>query len=294
MKQALFLMAFIAAISPVFSQKNYSDSIVSGGITRSFRVYIPAVCEGKKACPLVLAFHGNTQTSVTFEERLKFRQVADTAGFILITPDGRVNPKMPGSGQGWNVFACCATENDVLLTSDLIDHAIQKFGIDTARVYAAGFSIGGFMVYELAWKLSHRIRAFASVSGSMELGRLQVCKPARPVPLVEFHGTKDRLCVYEGGVNEGQAYAAVDSVLAFWAKTNHCSGEVVVHDLPDVNTSDGSHVQHVVFQQCSAGSTVELYRVVDGGHRWPGIEAPNANKDILAEQEIWNFFKRYR
>ncbi len=132
MKHTLFLLAFIAAISPVFSQKNYSDSIVSGGITRSFRVYIPAICEGKKSCPLVLAFHGSTQTSVIFEERLKFRQVADTAGFILITPDGRVNPKIPDSGQGWNVIACCATENDVLLASDLIDHASQKLQIDTA------------------------------------------------------------------------------------------------------------------------------------------------------------------
>jgi len=83
-------------------------------------------------------------------------------------------------------------------------------------------------------------------------------------------------------------------LLNFWIKANQCSSEFVTSNLEDKDPIDGSTVQHITFQNCKSNSTVELYKIVDGGHRWPGTEAPNSNKDILAEQEIWNFFHKYK
>lgn len=287
----VFLLFGVQTFLP--AQQNYSDSIISGGTTRYFRVYVPLSYNESKSQPLVFNFHGNTQTALSFEEKIKFRQIADTAGFILITPDGVVDPGFPKSGQGWNVFSCCATQNDVIFVSDLIDYSIKHLKVDTTRIYASGFSLGGFMVYELARKLNNRIAAFASVSGSMELKRLDTNNPSRPVPILEFHGTKDRLCPYDGGNNEGMPFAATDTLLRFWVNNNQCNIEPITINLEDKNPSDGSTVQHIIFRDCKQNSTVELYKVIDGGHRWPGIEAPNSNKDILAEQEIWNFFRKY-
>jgi len=292
----IIIVIFLTLCAPSFliAQQNYTDSIVSGGINRTFRIYIPKSCDSGKPCPLVLNFHGNTQTSISFEEKNKYRQIADTAGFILITPDGLIDPRFPKSGQGWNVFSCCATQNDVLFVSNLMDHSIKQFNIDTTRIYASGFSLGGFFVYDLACNLSNRIAAFASVSGSMELERMQTYNPSKAVPIVEFHGTNDRLVYYDGGEREGVKFLGVDTLLNFWIKANQCSSEFVTSNLEDKDPIDGSTVQHITFQNCKSNSTVELYKIVDGGHRWPGTEAPNSNKDILAEQEIWNFFHKYK
>jgi polyhydroxybutyrate depolymerase len=291
-----FIFIFLALFASTYlgAQQNYTDSIVSGGITRTFRVYMPKSPDKLKSQPLILSFHGNTQTAVSFDEKLKYRQIADTAGFIVITPDGLPDPRSPKSGQGWNVFSCCATQNDVLFVSELIDYAFQKLNIDTTRVYASGFSIGGFFVYELACRLSNKIAAFASVSGGMELTRLQTYHPTRPVPIVEFHGTKDRLVAYAGGESDGITYGPTDSLLNFWIERNHCYSDPLIIELEDKNTTDGSRVQHITFPNCKENSTVELYKIIDGGHRWPGIDAPNSNKDIVAEQEIWKFFCKYK
>ncbi|MDZ4757500.1 MAG: PHB depolymerase family esterase [Bacteroidota bacterium] len=292
----ILLFTFLTLWAPTYlkAQQNYSDSIVSGGFTRTFRMYIPKSYDSGKPLPLVFNFHGNTQTALSFEEKIKYREIADTAGFILITPDGLIDPRSPKSGQGWNVFSCCATQNDVLFVSDLIDYSIKKLNIDTTRIYASGFSIGGFFVYDLACNLSNRIAAFASVSGSMELQRIKTYKPSISVPIVEFHGTKDRLVAYDGGESEGIVFAAIDTLLNFWIRVNQCASESITINLDDKNQTDGSTVQHIIFQNCKGNSTVELYKIIDGGHRWPGIEAPNSNKDILAEQEIWSFFRKHK
>jgi len=53
------------------------------------------------------------------------------------------------------------------------------------------------------------------------------------------------------------------------------------------------------YTECNGDSEIIFYKVIDGGHTWPG--AGNAgyptgptNQDIDASLEIWNFFKDYK
>ena len=43
--------------------------------------------------------------------------------------------------------------------------------------------------------------------------------------------------------------------------------------------------------------TTELFKIIGGGHTWPGSNFPNSNGitnyDINASEEIWKFFSRY-
>jgi len=50
---------------------------------------------------------------------------------------------------------------------------------------------------------------------------------------------------------------------------------------------------------CSNNSSIIQYRIVNGGHHWPGANAEfdywnggNLNMDINANVEIWNFFRK--
>jgi polyhydroxybutyrate depolymerase len=274
------------------AQQNFLDTIWSGGIMRTLRVYVPAIYDGQTPRPLVFNFHGSPQTAVNFENMTKFRSVADTANFILITPNGTVI----GAGQGWNNYPSGSDVDDVLFVSDMIDYLKGKYNIDTARVYSAGYSNGGMMGYELACKLSGRIAAVASVAGSMEVGRLQACAPSKSVPILEIHGTNDPLVPYEGGVNSGITLAAVDSVLKFWVGKNQCDAAPDISDIPNSVTNDFSTVKRHVWPNCAAGSSVELLKItgVGAGHTWPGLSTPNTNRDIIADQEIWRFFLKHK
>ena len=269
------------------------DTLWSGGTMRTFRVYIPAIYDGQTPRPMVINFHGNTQTATGFENVTNFRGIADTANFILITPNGTVNPQFPQSQQGWSTFTCCSTVDDVVFVSDLIDTLADQYNIDHARIYASGFSNGGFMVYDLACKLSERIAAVASVAGTMITSRIQSCNPKRVVPVMAIHGTFDANVPFSGGlIAFADTLASVNAVLGFWAGFDGCSTTPVITNLPNINTNDGSTVQQHLYPDCGDGSSVEFLKVILGNHSWPGWPG-NANQDIKAEVEIWRFFSQH-
>ncbi len=290
----ILLVAFSALVfqTQAAAQQNFLDTIWSGGIMRTLRVYVPAIYDGQTPRPLVFNFHGSPQTAVNFENMTKFRSVADTANFILITPNGTVI----GGGQGWNNYPSGSDVDDVLFVSDMIDYLKGKYNIDTARVYSSGYSNGGMMGYELACKLSGRIAAIASVAGSMEVGRLQACAPSQVVPILEIHGTNDPLVPYNGGLNGSILLAAVDSVLKFWVNYDQCDATPIVSDVPNIVTTDFSTVKRHVWPNCAGGSSVELLKITGAGagHTWPGLSTPNTNRDIIADQEIWRFFLQHK
>jgi len=69
--------------------------------------------------------------------------------------------------------------------------------------------------------------------------------------------------------------------------------------LPDLDPTDGCTVEKITYTDCSDNSNVVYYKVINGGHSWPGAgpagyAVGNTNQDINASVEIWNFFKNYK
>ncbi len=281
----------------LFSQQNYLDTIWSDGIMRTFRVYVPAIYDGQTARPLVFQFHGTDGTqsnaATIFESFTKFKSVADTANFILVTPNGLVDPAFAQFGQTWNTWFCCLTVDDPKFVSGIIDKLEVEYNIDTMRVYATGYSAGGLMSYELACKLDNRIAAIGSVAGLMVNSRTESCNASRAVPILEIHGTNDANLPYAGAINGIDTLIGVDSVMHFWTLHDQCAPTPTSTNLPNTNTTDGSTVTKYVWPNCAGGSSVELYKVINGGHTWPGKAGANTNRDIIADQEIWRFFLKH-
>ena len=65
----------------------------------------------------------------------------------------------------WNVPVDSSRADDVAYVSDVIDHVSAQLCVDSARVYATGFSGGARMSSLLACKLNTRIAAIAPVAG---------------------------------------------------------------------------------------------------------------------------------
>lgn len=285
-----YLFALFLLVNVAFAQTNTAHTILHNGITREYKIYVPASYNSSSPVPLVFNLHGYTSNYTEQEAYGNFRPIADTANFIIVHPNGTFD----GSGNRyWNAFGFGA--DDIGFISLLIDHISADYAIDQNRIYSTGMSNGGFMSVELACVLSNRIAAVASVTGSMGLNRIPVCNPSKPTPVMQINGTSDVTVAYNGTAQ----YASIPAVVDFWVDKNNCNTTPQVINVPNINTTDGSTVEHFIYGQGNQDATVELFKVIGGGHTWPGapIDLPlsgNTNRDINASIEIWRFFSKYR
>lgn len=294
MRIVVFLWLF-CSLAVAQAQSTVTDSIQSGGLTRYYTIYTPASYDGSEPVPVMLNLHG--YGSAAFQQLFygEFRPIADTANFLLVLPDGTND--LIGM-QHWNTFTPPGTGvDDVAFISDLLDTLIASFNIDENRIYSTGMSNGGFMSYELACQLSGRIAAIASVTGSIDIDRFGACNPSHPMPIMEIHGTNDLTVPYMGGGTFG--FVPIPDVIDYWVGFNNTNPEPEVIDIPDTDPGDGSTVEHYIYSGGDNGVSVEHFKVIDGGHTWPGTiflipSSGSTNKDINASNEIWRFFSQYR
>ena len=273
------------------AQTTLTGTIQSGGLIREYRLYVPAAYTGSTAVPLVLNLHGYTSSGFEQDLYSNFRPIADTANFLLVMPNGTLDPQ---GNRFWNTFTFASSVDDVGFLSHLIDTLRAAYNIDTNRIYSTGMSNGGFMSYSLACELSGRIAAIASVTGSMITPKLNACQPGRPVPVMEIHGTADNTVPYNGSAL--QSFVPIPTLVEAWVDKNHCNPTPVVTQVPDTNLSDGCTAEHSLYTGGDNGSTVEHYKIIGGGHTWPGAPFPIGvtNQDFSASREIWRFFNQYR
>ena len=267
----------------LFAQQTQSITINSGGVDRDFFLYVPDIYDDNSPAPLVFCFHGYGSSASANLSYTGFRPVADTAGFILITPQGTTDAF---GTPHWNVGWGTSSVDDVSFVEDMIDYVNDNYNLNNDRIYSTGMSNGGFMSYLLACQLSDKIAAIASVTGSMSPSTFGACLPNHPTPVLQIHGTNDPTIPYEGNfVAEG-----IDNVLSYWANYNGCNTTPSQTPMPDINVGDGSTVDHFVYSGGTNGTTVELFKVYNGEHDWPGAFG---NYDISSNIEIWKFFSRY-
>jgi len=256
-------------------------SVASGGSSRQALVHVPKSSAGGRQFAAVLVFHGLGDTSELVEDMTAFSRKADKAGFVAVYPQALGDPGR------WDI----AGSRDTAFIASLLTALKTDACIDQTRIYATGISMGGGMVNALGCRLADRIAAIAPVSGLYGPGWEGPCTPSRSMPVVAFHGLMDPIVPYAGGSiadPEGRTAGdppviGVESWAAGWATRNHCDPN------PTAQAAIGN-VMPLVWQHCSA--PVELYRIGNGGHTWPGSswDEPQTNRDIVATDVIWQFF----
>lgn len=285
MKRKLFLSFFLFNVLYSNAQITVIDSIMSGGIYRNYRLYIPAAYTGATAYPLVLNLHGYTSSASTQQLYTNFGVIADTAHFLMVYPNGTQYMGQPY----WNSFG--SGVDDIQFLSDLIDSLSADYTIDVSSVYSCGMSNGGYMSHTLACELNNKIAAIASVTGSMSTYTKATCSPGRAVPVMQISGNADGTVAYSGSSSS----LHIDSVVKYWRVINNCNPSAVFTNVPNINTSDGCTAEHYAYNGGTAGSSVELYKIIGGGHTWPftypfGV----TNQDFNASEKIWLFFRKYK
>lgn len=287
----LFLGIFLPFL--LFSQTGTqsTDYLIHDTKTRDYIIYVPQSYDGQTEVPLLLNLHGYTSN---MEQQLfygDFRKIADTANFILVVPNGL---KDASNQRHWN-FYDPSGEDDLGFLSALIDKMSNTYAIDESRVYSTGMSNGGFMSLRMACAMSEKLTAVASVTGSMLNFQLPTCTPEHPMPVMQIHGSLDATVPYLGTIE----FASVPSVIDKWVQLANCNSTPTVTQMPDISTTDGSTAEHYLYEGGEAGTTIEHFKIINGGHTWPGSAfiptglAGSTNQDIDASKEIWRFFSQY-
>lgn len=284
MKKLLFL--FICLVSAFFTySQTTTGTLMHDGLTRDYILFVPSSYSSSQPTPLVINMHGYTSDANAQMLYTDFNSDADTAGYIVVYPNGVNN----AWNSGFN-FPYESGVDDVGFISKLIDKLSSEYNVDECRVYATGMSNGGFMSYRLACELYDKIAAIASVTGSMTAGMLTHCNTTRPISVMEIHGTADSIVLYNGSLG----VTSVEDNLAFWANKNPCFGSVTSQDLPDV-VNDNTTITKLSYPNCADGTELVTFRVNGGGHSWPSsvVDIDVTTKDINANSEIIQFFNKH-
>ena len=290
-------VAFILTAFACFSIMDKTNgTIVSSGVTRRYLLYVPKTYDRSKATPLVISMHAWGVWPAAQMGISQWNQVADEHGFIVVYPAGTNLRGTSGSGPKVWPMGPRSLGRNVRFISDLIDKLEAEYNIDPTRIYADGLSNGGGMAFAVSCRLSHRVAAVGAVAAAQELP-WDWCGDSRPVPMVAFHGTDDRMVPYQGGLSgdpiKPRTFPAVRDWAANWARRNRCSG-----DPSDARIT--ANVRRLAYTNCAENADVVLYSVEGGGHTWPGGKplpewiVGRTTSDISATRVMWEFYAQHR
>ena len=259
--------------------------------------------------PVVLNWHG--LGSDGFQQALltNYEALAETEGFIVAHPTGRVDAAGADSGDadrlqsGWELAQFeIPGRDDVAMAATLIDFLIDDYCADPDRIYSTGMSNGGFFTSRLICELADRIAAAVTVAG---ITHPDSCEPARAVPLLAFHGTADDIVPFDGGPSRLENAGGPPELTAFFDQVMPDELAEFASDFgcaPDPETTTVSDEVTVYdYRDCSDDVPVRFVEVLGGGHTWPGaligVFTADAlgptTTDVSATNDGWNFMSRF-
>lgn len=256
---------------------DYDQTMTSDGIERRYLVHIPDSYDSAAPMPLVLSFHGYTDTPDDNSQYTRLIPKADTEGFIVVFPQGQ------GDVPGWYTHQGADREwaDDPLFVRELIELLQTELNIDPLRIFATGMSNGGGMAGRVGCDLSDVVAAIAPVSANHVHN--DPCHPRRPVPVFAIHGRADTVTPFEG---QSTLLANIPTWTAHWVENNGCdtepvlSSETYISDMADFETE----VNIETYANCTDDATVILNIYEEMGHTFPAATAAD---------DIWEFFEAH-
>jgi polyhydroxybutyrate depolymerase len=235
-------------------------SVAIGGVTRTYLVVEPTTPEADRRYPLVLVLHGDG---------------GDAAGLHDGWPIERATGKdavlayLDGIRRTWDLETTL-DNRDVAFAEAVIADVSGDHAIDRTRVFAAGYSSGGFFANVLACQRPGLLRAIASNAGGAPYNQLlrwpngyPMCPGQKPVAMLALHGERDFSVTHDSGRFSAE----------YWAYVNGCN---------EKEMESTGYEECRAYRGCPAGKAVGFCSIPSLAH-WVWSESAGA---------LWTFFQR--
>ena len=279
-------------------------SMLFDGKNRSYIYYVP---NGLPQNPsLVIALHRSKSNAQDLRETMNYRydELADKYKFIVLYPDGYEG--------NWNDCRKAPKDsahklkiNDTGFIKSLIDLFKKNYSINSAQVYATGFSAGGHMCLKLAVEIPELISKIAPTLFQIPLPENYTCdKSITPLPILIVNGTDDPISPYEGGevsilkiIKQGKVYS-VNETAKHFLKLNNLFNEPIISNYPSIFDKNEIWIEKKVWKE---NKKFPLHQIIvhGGGHTLPGtnklpslIFGKTYNDYIIADDIVDFFLKK--
>ncbi len=277
---------------------DHTRTLDIGELTRRYLIHIPEAYDPSMPAPVVLALHGAAMNGSMMASFSGLNQTSDEEGFIVVYPSGTgIEPLLTWNAGAFKGAFAKSMADDVAFVGKLLDDLATVVAVDTKRVYACGLSNGGMMCYRLAAEMSDRIAAIAPVAGTIAIDE---SKPKRSVPVIHFHGLKDKIVPFQipkGRLPSFITLKGVEDSIQTWVALNQCDENPKTDTLS--KGSDSMQVIRKVYGGGKNGAEVVLIVIDEGGHTWPGQQPPvrflgKSAMNISANDLMWEFFQKHK
>ncbi len=306
MKRQIFLtVSFLLFFNFCFSQ--IKETLTHDDYIRSWLTVLPKDYSAQQKYPLVIALHGGggTAKQLMRNTRSRFNELATQEGFIVAYPQGVKKSWNDNGKRDQNGFARKENIDDVGFIDKMIEKLLSTYNINDNAIFACGISNGGLMSQTLAMKLPDKIQTVGMVSSNFGEDQTNDSKNVTPFSILFIHGTNDFIIPYNKGEievfnkNRGKVLGIKKSI-NYMCNLNGNSLKPIVTKLENTSIKDNCTSEHFVYPNPENPSLkVELIKVKNGGHTWPGAKEQRIIKKLVGKttqdfnacDKLWEFFK---
>lgn len=214
-----FLLLFLLLALPAHAADPCGPDAPCQVAEGSYHVMLPEGWEEASALPAVVFFHGHNATGAMIFRSAGLKQDFVARGYVVVAPNGTL---IEGRKSRRWAGRMGAGRDDVAFTHAVLADVAQRFGVDPARQYAAGFSAGGSMVWLLACRSAETFSGYVSLSGALRQPNDTSDCPNAPVRFLHIHGFADTQVPLEGRAIRDWHQGSVWDSLALARKAGQC------------------------------------------------------------------------
>jgi len=245
------------------------DTIVEGPRLRDFKIHIPSgyytAIDTSVKYPLILAAHGWNQNPESMALYTGFNSLANRNDFFV----SYLHYVGPPPDLSWNYFMDEEKPDDIGYAKAVIDTLFARFPLDSAKIYAVGFSDGCGLANRLPFETDGLVSATGTVGGMIEFDEEVSTTPVR---MIHFHAKNDPSVNYSN---------VRDNVLNYWLEVNGCSGD------PEILVDEQEYLGEL-WKNAEEENMIIFYSLPLNMHTWP----VNGEYNMLlsASDLMWEFF----